>query len=100
LYTGFRTGTTPNLPGAAALKSSVASYTGGLIGNNASLAVEIQPLANLSSATVPVSDGVNNYGTTGSTLMLRAQATVMTFVPMFSVLTVANSSAIVRRQGV
>jgi hypothetical protein len=53
----------------------------------------------LSGGTVAITDGVINYGTTTSTLVLRAQATVVTFAPGFSVLAVASSSAIVRRQG-
>jgi len=99
LYNGFRTGTTPSLPSAASLKGSVAALSGGLIQNNSTLAVEIQPVTNLSSGTVAITDGVTNYGTTTSTLMLRAQAQVVTFAPGFSVLTVATSSALVRRQG-
>jgi Flp pilus assembly protein TadG len=99
LYSGFRTGTTPTLPGASSLKSSVATLSGGLIQNNSTLAVQIQPVTNLSSGTVAITDGVNNYGTTTSTLMLRAQAQVVTLAPGFGVLTVATSSALVRRQG-
>jgi Flp pilus assembly protein TadG len=99
LYSGFRTGTTANLPGASSLKSLVASKSGGLITNDATLSVEIQPITNLSSGSVAITDGVNNYGTTTSTLMLRAQAKVPAFAPGFSSLTVATSSAIVRRQG-
>jgi Flp pilus assembly protein TadG len=99
LYSGFRTGTTANLPSASSLKSSIASKSGGLIANDATLSVEIQPVANLSSGTVAITDGLNNYGTTTSTLMLRAQAKVVTFAPGFGSLAVATSSAIVRRQG-
>jgi len=99
LYSGFRTGTTPYLPSASALKSSVATLSGGLITNGSTLAVQIQPMSNLSSGSVPITDGVNNYGSTTSTLVLRAQANVVAFAPGFSTLTVATSSAIVRRQG-
>lgn len=56
-------------------------------------------MSNLSAGSVPITDGVNNYGTTTSTLVLRAQASVTTFAPGFSTLAVATSSAIVRRQG-
>ena len=99
LYSGFRTGTTASLPGAGALKSSVASNSGGLISNDSTLAVEIQPIGNLSAGAVAITDGVNNYGTATSTLMLRAQAKVVAFAPGFGALTMATSSAIVRRQG-
>jgi hypothetical protein len=77
----------------------VATQSGGLIQNDSTLAVEIQPVTNLSSGTVAITDGVTNYGTTTSTLMLRAQAQVTTFAPGFGLLTVATSSALVRRQG-
>lgn len=99
LYVGFRTGTTATLPSASSLKSTVASNSGGMINNDGTLSVEIQPITNLSGGTVAITDGVNNYGTATSTLILRAQATVVTFAPGFSVLAVASSSAIVRRQG-
>lgn len=98
LYSGFRTGA-GSMPPAAALKNSVATLSGGLVANNSTLAVEIQPIANLSSRAVPISDGVNNYGTTTSVLVLRAQAQVIAFAPGFGSLTLASSSAIVRRQG-
>ncbi len=99
LSTGFHTGTTANLPSAGTLKSEVVALAGAMISNDSTLAVEIQPIDNLSAASVPITDGLVNYGTTTSTLMLRAQATVVTFAPGFNALTVATASAIVRRAG-
>jgi Flp pilus assembly protein TadG len=99
LYTNFRTGTTATLPNASSLKTSVANNAGSMISNNSSLAVEIRPMTGLSSGTVAISDGYNDYGTTTSTLVLRAKTNVVTFAPFFSSIAVASSSAIVRRQG-
>jgi Flp pilus assembly protein TadG len=99
LYSGFRTGTTAYTPAASALKSTILTDSGGMIQGGSGLAVEIQPLSNLSGGSVPITDGLANYGTTTSTLVLRAQANVVTFAPGFSTLAVATSSAIVRRQG-
>jgi Flp pilus assembly protein TadG len=99
LYSGFRTGTSAYTPSAGTLKAAVSTNSGGMIQNGSGLAVEIQPMSNLSGGSVPITDGVNNYGTTTSTLVLRAQANVITFAPGFSTLAVATSSAIVRRQG-
>ena len=99
LYTNFRTGTTATLPNASSLKTSVANNAGSMISNNSSLAVEIRPMTALSSGTVAVSDGYNDYGTTTSTLVLRAKTNVVTFAPFFSSIAVASSSAVVRRQG-
>jgi hypothetical protein len=99
LYSGFRTGTTAYAPSAGTLKAAISTNSGGMIQNGSGLAVEIQPMSNLSGGSVAITDGVNNYGTTTSTLVLRAQANVITFAPGFSTLAVATSSAIVRRQG-
>ena len=99
LYSGFRTGSSAYAPSASTLKTSISTNSGGMIQNDSSLSVEIQPMSNLSAGSVPITDGVNNYGTTTSTLVLRAQASVTTFAPGFSTLAVATSSAIVRRQG-
>lgn len=98
LRNSFTQAGTPTLPNAATLKSSVVSNSGGMIRNNSYLAVEIRELSDLSSGSVPVTDGVNDYGGVTSTLVLRAQASVITFVPGFSALVQARSSAIVRRQ--
>jgi Flp pilus assembly protein TadG len=99
LYVGFRTGSTAYTPSASTLKSTVANSSGGLIQNGSGLSVEIQPISNLSGGPLAITDGVTNYGSTNTTLVLRAKANVITFAPMFGTLAVATSSAIVRRQG-
>jgi Flp pilus assembly protein TadG len=93
------TSTSATLPPATTLKSNVATYGGGMVQNNSSLAVEIRPLTSLSAANVPITDGTANYGTTTSTLVLRAQTSVLSFAPGFGSLAVARSAALVRRQG-
>lgn len=99
LYTNFRTGAVATLPNASALKTSVANNAGSMISNNATLAVEIRPISGLTGGAVAITDGHNDYGTTTSTLVLRAQTNVVTFAPFFSAIAVATSSAVVRRQG-
>lgn len=102
LRSAFTTGTTPVLPTATTLKSNVATYSGGMIRNDANLLVEIRRLTALDGAVVPITDGVTDYGdnvTKTSTLVLRGQATITTFAPGFSGLARATSSALVRRQG-
>jgi Flp pilus assembly protein TadG len=91
--------TSATMPAAATLKSNVATYAGGMIHNDTSLAVEIRPLTSLDSSTVPITDGTANYGTVTSTLVLRAQSSVLSFAPGFGSLAYARSSALVRRQG-
>jgi Flp pilus assembly protein TadG len=91
--------TTGNLPNAAAIKSSVVTSAGGLITNDSTLSVEIRTLADLNSATVAITDGVTDYGTTTSTLVLRASAQVFSFAPGFGSINRITSAALVRRQG-
>ena len=91
--------TTGNLPNAASIKSSVVTSAGGLITNDSTLSVEIRTLADLNSATVPITDGVTDYGTTTSTLVLRASARVFSFAPGFGTINTITSAALVRRQG-
>jgi Flp pilus assembly pilin Flp len=99
LRNSFTQAAAPTLPNASTLKSSVVTNSGGMIRNNSSLAVEIRELQDLSSGSVPIADGINDYGDVRSPLVLRAQATSITFVPGFSTFTQARSIAIVRRQG-
>lgn len=90
--------TSSSFPTSATLKSRVATYAGGLINNNSSLAVEIQPMTSLTSAGVTIVDATKNYGSNRSVLALRARSTVPSFLPGFSSWYV-TSSALVRRQG-
>jgi Flp pilus assembly protein TadG len=90
----------PNFPAAAALKTAIVSKSGALIANNSTLAVEIQPLANLDAASVAIVDATVNYGSTTTTLVLRAQSSVMMLAPGFGSLAYVRSSAILRRKGV
>jgi Flp pilus assembly protein TadG len=99
LRNNFTTGATATLLDAATLKSSVVTGAGAMISNNASLAVEIRQQANLSSALVPIVDGTVDYGSTTSTLVLRAQSSVVTLAPGLGGLNTIYSSALVRRQG-
>jgi Flp pilus assembly protein TadG len=99
LRTNFTTGTTATLLGASALKSSVVTSAGAMITNDSTLAVEIRQLTSLSSASVPIVDGTVDYGSTTSTLVLRAKSTVVTLAPGLGGLNTIYSSALVRRQG-
>jgi len=91
--------TTGNLPNAASIKSSVVTSAGGLITNDSTLSVEIRTLADLNSGTVAITDGITDYGTTTSTLVLRASAQVFSFAPGFGSINTITSAALVRRQG-
>lgn len=99
LRANFTTGTTATLLNAGQLKTSVSSSAGAMIANNASLAVEIRQLSSLTSSSVPIVDGTVDYGPSTSTLVLRAQSTVVTLAPGLSALGTIHSSALVRRQG-
>ncbi len=93
------TSASPTFPTAAALKAKVVSTSGGVIYNNSTLAVEIRQLTTLAAGAVAITDAARDYGSTTSTLVLRAQSSVVTFAPGFSSLAYVRSSAIVRRQG-
>jgi hypothetical protein len=98
LRTNFTTGSTATSLDASALKSSVVSSAGGMI-SNSNLSVELRQLSSLSSATVAITDGTVDYGSTTSTLVLRAQATVLTLAPGLGGLNTIYSSSLIRRQG-
>jgi Flp pilus assembly protein TadG len=94
----FSTGATPVTPTGAALKSSIVANSGsGLVSSG--LIVEVQPLANLGGGTVAVTDGLTNYGSAWTPLVLRAKYSFSTFMPGFAATWSINASAIVRRQG-
>jgi len=82
---------------AGQLKSSVSGSAGALITNDASLSVEIRQFSSLTSAPVAIVDGTVDYGSSTSTLVLRAQSTVVTLAPGLSGLNTIQSSALVRR---
>jgi Flp pilus assembly protein TadG len=94
----FNTGTTATLMDATALKNSIVTNAGGLV-SSGTVSVEIQPLTNLSGAVVAITNGTVDYGTSSSALVLRAQASVVTFTPGLNGLSTVISSAMIRRQG-
>ena len=86
-------------PSAATIKIGVVANAGALISNNSTLMVEIRTLADLDSGAVPIVDGATDYGTTSSTLVLRASGQVISFAPGFGSINTVTSAALVRRQG-
>jgi hypothetical protein len=99
LRANFSTGSPATLLDSGALKSSVVNGAGAIISNDSSLSVEIRQLTSLDSAMVPIVDGTVDYGSTTSTLVLRAQSSVVTLAPGLGGLNTIYSSALVRRQG-
>ena len=87
------------LPSAATIKAGVVTAAGALVSNNSTLKVEIRTLADLSAGSVAIVDGTQDYGTTTSTLVLRASGQVITFAPGFGSINTVTSAALVRRQG-
>jgi Flp pilus assembly protein TadG len=98
LRAAFSTGATPVTPSGSSLKTAIASGSGTGV-NSSGLVVEIQPLSNLNSGSVAISDGLANYGSAWTPLVLRAKYTFSTFMPGMASSWSINSSAIVRRQG-
>ncbi len=97
LQKAFSTGTTPTLPTASQMKASVTTYAGTLINNQTVLAVEVQPLQNLDTASVAISDGLASYGSAHTVLAIRASYTVPQVLPIGPT-PIIYSSALVRRQ--
>jgi Flp pilus assembly protein TadG len=87
------------LPSAATIKAGLVTAAGALVSNNSTLMVEIRTLTDLDSGSVPIVDGVTDYGTTTSTLVLRASGQVISFAPGFGSINTVTSAAMVRRQG-
>ena len=87
------------LPSASTIKAGVFNAAGGLLANNSTLAVEVRTLTDLDSASVAITDGFQDYGTTTSTLVLRASGQVISFAPGFGSLNTVRSAVLVRRQG-
>jgi Flp pilus assembly protein TadG len=90
---------TGTLPSAATIKTGVVTAAGALVSNNSTLKVEIRTIADLSSGAVAIVDGATDYGTTTSTLVLRASGQVISFAPGFGSINTVTSAALVRRQG-
>jgi Flp pilus assembly protein TadG len=91
---------TTTTPTASTIKTQVVAASGGLIHNDSTLAVEIRQIADFDSSLVPIADGVTDYGSSATNvLVLRAQSKVVTFFPGLGSLENIRSSAIVRRQG-
>ncbi len=87
------------LPSAAQIKAGVVTGAGALVSNNATLKVELRTLSDLSAGSVPIIDGASDYGTTTSTLVLRASGQVISFAPGFGSINAVTSTALLRRQG-
>ena len=101
LHAVFSTGITPVTPNAATLKSNIVSGSGTGV-NSANLIVEIQPLTNLDSGTVAITDGLTSYGSAWTPLVLRAKfsfPSFASFIPILPSTYSVTSSAIIRRQG-
>jgi Flp pilus assembly protein TadG len=81
-------------PSAAALKATIVTNGGAML-TGSTVAVDVNRLSTLSSGSVAVADGSTDWGSSGSVVIVRAQAT-MTFQPSTLVLT-AMSTAILRR---
>ena len=99
LRANFNTGTVAVLPNAGTLKSNVATGAGAMISNNGTLSVEVRQLTTLAAGSVPIVDGITDYGTTTSTLVIRAKSSVIALAPGLSGMNTIYSSALVRRQG-
>jgi Flp pilus assembly protein TadG len=99
LHANFSTGSAATLLDAGALKSSVASSAGAMITNDSTLAVELRQISSLTTPNIPIADGTVDYGSSSSTLVLRAQSTVVTLAPGLGSLNKIYSSALIRRQG-
>ena len=87
------------LPSISTIKSGVVSGAGALLSNNSTLAVELRTLADLDTGSVAITDGFIDYGTTTSTLVLRASGQVISFAPGFGSINTVTSTVLVRRQG-
>jgi len=86
-------------PTGAAVKASVAANAGGLITNDSTLTVDVQQLTTLAAQALPISDQVADFGSATSSLALRAQSSVICFVPGCAQTLTARAVALMRRQG-
>ena len=99
LHAVFATGATPDTASfTSSMKSTIVSGAGGGINSNG-VSVEVQPLSNLGSSYVAISDGTASYGSAWTPLVLRASYSFTPFIPLVGSTWTVKSSAIVRRQG-
>jgi Flp pilus assembly protein TadG len=87
------------LPSISTIKSGVVTGAGALLSNSSTLAVELRTLADLDTGSVAITDGFTDYGTSTSTLVLRASGQVISFAPGFGSINTVTSAVLVRRQG-
>ena len=93
----YYSGSTPVIPTPANLKAMVVTNAAGFVKSGV-LKVELRKFSSLTNALVPIVDGTQDPNVANDMMALRAEATVIGFVPGFSALTVVRSSALVRRQ--
>jgi Flp pilus assembly protein TadG len=102
----YNSGTTPTYT-ASALNAKLSGYSGGLIKHDGTFLVDLKRFSNLSAAPVAISNAfdtpVPNAATTipavTTVYALRAQGTIVTFMPGFQALATVRSSALVRLMG-
>jgi Flp pilus assembly protein TadG len=83
---------------AGSLKTLIYSKSGGMVKNDSTFLVDLKEFSALASAPVAISNIVD-ANSPGDVLALRAQGTVVTFMPGFASLATVRSSALIRRQG-
>jgi Flp pilus assembly protein TadG len=94
LRTSMQAGSGFSAPTAAALKSTINTNCGVPVGTSG-LSVDVRQLATLSAGTVAIADGTDDWGGSGSVLILRAQATML-FLPGFTP-PIIRSASVIRR---
>jgi Flp pilus assembly protein TadG len=94
LRSSMQAGSSFSPPTAAALKATINTNSGVPVGTSG-LSVDVQQLTTLTAATVAITDGNDDWGGSGSVLVLRAQAT-MVFLPGFTP-PVIRSTSVIRR---
>jgi Flp pilus assembly protein TadG len=82
-------------PATTSVKTGVATSGGALL-STATLAVDVRQLTTLAGGITPIVDGVTDWGSSGSILVLRAAAPVPGFIGPFTSLEI-QSIAIIRR---
>jgi Flp pilus assembly protein TadG len=80
------------------LKTLITTKSGSMVKNDSTLLIDLKKFSALAAAPVAISNTVDS-SSPGDVLALRAQGTVVTFMPGFSSLATVRSSALIRRQG-
>jgi len=93
----YNSASTPSVT-ASSLKTLVYSKSSGMVKNDSTFLVDLKEFTALASAPVAISNVVD-ANSPGDVLALRAQGTVVTFMPGFTSLATIRSSALIRRQG-